>query len=220
MQHSRTLQVINKQLCLNEPQKKRLWQAIVKSKISNQAKVLALNEKVSASKQIFAMISQVKSGDIGNAEAVAAQHYFPALFGKGFIRSDDNGINAGLNYGYAIIRGYAARTLSIYGFIPALGLHHSSTVNQFNLADDLMEPFRPIVDMVVYRGFSCGDSLDSGKKRNLFNVLALDVLSGGQHHSAAYAIERMVQSLLRCIESKEAQLILPEVLEPELHRYE
>lgn len=89
------------------------------------------------------------SGDKDNLEAAAAAYYFPALFGTGFTRSADDGRNAALNYGYAILRGYAARCAAVYGLLPWEGLHHCSQLNQYNLADDLMEPFRPVVDLYV-----------------------------------------------------------------------
>ena len=123
---------------------------------------------------LFNMIEEVRSGDTGNVEAIAAQYYFPALFGDGFIRGDDCGWNAGLNYGYAILRGSVARALAVYGFLPTLGLHHRSTLNPFNLADDLMEPFRPLVDLLVIRGMEYDDELTPSHKRILSEIASLD----------------------------------------------
>lgn len=167
------------------------------------------------------MADRVRSGDSENVEATAAQMYFPLLFGTGFFRGDDeDGRNAGLNYGYAILRGSIARSLTVYGFLPALGIHHRSTLNAFNLADDLIEPFRPVIDLLAYRNFDEYDTLIPEKKRLLFNCLNLDILAGGRHHAVSYAVERLIQSLSRAVTEEGTKLILPELLELEQHRYE
>ena len=220
MQHSRQLTVIESQLAATEPMKKRLWQSVVRAKIENQAKCLSLAGKADAAAKLRAMSERVRSGDPDNVEATAAQQYFPALFGDGFTRSEDNGVNAALNYGYAILRGCTARSLAVYGFLPAMGIHHRSGLNAFNLADDLMEPFRPVVDLFVCRSVDFDDVLTPALKRSLFNCINYDVLSGGQHHSVSYTIERTVQSLSRSFSEKEAALCLPELLETAQHRYE
>ena len=220
MQHSRQLSAIKSQLAMSEPRKKRLWQMIVKAKIHNQARCLQLVGKKGKAEILCHMAERVRSGDAENVEATAAQLYFPALFGDAFSRGDDCGFNAGLNYGYAILRGCIARNLAVYGFLPALGLHHRSTLNAFNLADDLIEPFRPVIDLLVYRCMEEEDILTTNKKHLLFNSLNLDILSGNQHHSVSYAIEREIKSLSRAIMEEEAKLLLPELLELEQHRYE
>ena len=219
-QHSRELAVVRKQMEASEPLKKRLWQSVVVAKIRNQALCMTLSGKQSEGDVLLHMAGRVKSGDTGNVEAVAAQAYFPALFGNGFSRGDESGINAGLNYGYAILRGCMARTLAVYGFLPVLGLHHHSVLNDFNLADDLMEPFRPVIDMLILQNMREEDTLAPEKKRLLFNCLNLDILSGGQHHSVNYAMDRLVQSLVRSLSEGKPGLILPELLETRQHRYE
>lgn len=219
-QHSRELTVVRKQMEASEPLKKRMWQSVVVAKIRNQAHCMRLSEKQEQADTLLRMAGRVKSGDTDNVEATAAQAYFPALFGEGFSRGDENGYNAGLNYGYAILRGCMARTLAVYGFLPVLGLHHHSTLNDFNLADDLMEPFRPVVDLLVLRNIKEDDTLTPEKKRLLFNCLNLDILSGGQHHSVSYAIDRLVQRLVRSLSEGKPGLILPELLETKQHQYE
>lgn len=219
-QHSRGLPVVRMQIAMTEPAKKRLWQSIVKAKILNQAICLHLTGHASQAETLRAMAEKVRSGDSENVEAAAAQFYFPVLFGEGFTRGEDNGINAGLNYGYAVLRGCIARYLAVYGFLPSLGLHHRSTLNAFNLADDLIEPLRPVVDLLAARSITEDEELSSPQKRLLFNCLNLDILSGKQHHSVSYAIERLVQSLSRSAERPEAGLLLPTLLETEQHRYE
>ncbi len=219
-QHSRGLSVLRMQMGLSEPAKKRLWQRIVKAKIQNQAICLQLTGHLPQAETLRAMAERVRSGDSENAEAAAAQLYFPALFGAGFTRGEDSGINAGLNYGYAVLRGCIARHLAVYGFLPALGLHHRSTLNAFNLADDLIEPFRPVADLLTARCIDARETLGTPQKQLLFNCLNLDILSGGQHHSVSYAVERLVQSLGRVMERPETPLTLPTLLETAQHRYE
>ena len=219
-QHSRALSVLRVQLAMTEPAKKRLWQSIVKSKIENQSICLRLTGHAKQADDLHSMAGRVRSGDSENAEATAAQAYFPALFGTGFTRGDDSGINAALNYGYAILRGCIARYLAVYGFLPSAGLHHRSTLNAFNLADDLIEPFRPVADLMVSHSMDVETELGPSQKRLLFNCLNLDILSGGQHHSVSYAVERLVQSLGRAMEDSEKGLVLPVLLESEQHRYE
>ena len=220
-QHSRALSVLKSQISAGEPRKKRLWQEVVKAKVLNQAECLRLAGMPEKVGYLTELAKSVRSGDVGNAEATAAQYYFPALFGNSFTRADDkDGRNAGLNYGYAILRGYIARTLSAYGFIPSLGLHHRSTLNAFNLADDLIEPFRTVVDLVVFRNMGKDDDLTAANKRELFNCLNLEVLSGGQRHSVSYAVERAVMSLGRALNDKDTPMLLPRLLEMNMHRYE
>lgn len=220
MQHSRQTAIIRQQLDAGEPLKKRLWQSIVKAKITNQALCLQYCGKNDGAKVLKAMVERVRSGDPDNIEAAAARYYFPVLFGERFTRSYDCGYNAALNYGYAILRGSISRSLSVHGFLPVFGLHHRSSVNAFNLADDLIEPFRPLVDLLVACIMQSEDELTPNKKRLLFNCLNLNVLSGGQRHAAAYSIDRLVQSLSRSLDDKTAQLLLPELLDLEQHRYE
>ena len=219
-QYVRELTVLHHQLALSEPRKKRLWQQIVQQKISNQAICLRLTGVCDEDNPLLPLVDQVRSGDTGNVEALAAQRYFAALFGPAFTRGCENGWNAGLNYGYAILRGHIARLLAAYGFLPTLGLHHHSTLNPFNLADDLIEPFRPLIDLLVVREFEEHGVLTPPRKRMLFNCLNIDVLIDGKHYNAGYAIERMVQSLNKAIESKDSKLLLPKLIDLKQHCYE
>ena len=116
------------------------------------------------------------SGDKDNVEASAAAYYFPALFGEGYTRRNEDTRNAALNYAYAILRGYMARCLTVYGFQPCLGLHHDSELNQFNLADDLMEPFRPVADLYVAANVAEDAALTPILKGKLVNLLNADIL--------------------------------------------
>lgn len=217
--HSRELAVVRRQLEAPEPLKKRLWQAIVVAKIRNQAACLSLCGKQAAADGLLAMAGAVRSGDTANTEAAAAARYFPALFEPGFTRGRDDPRNAALNYGYAILRGSIARHLAAYGFAPYMGLHHRSELNNFNLADDLIEPFRPLVDCMTASWF--GDEPFTAENRRLMlTCLHMELLSGGSRHSAGYAIERLVQSLSKSLEQKEVALQLPALEQLRLHAYE
>jgi len=219
-QHSRHLSVVRAQLAMPEPLKKQLWKSIVVAKIRNQSACLRLMGHEAEASHLLALSGRVRSGDADNTEATAAMKYFPALFYPGFSRGADNGFNAALNYGYAILRGALARQIAVYGFLPAFGLHHCSELNAFNLADDLIEPFRPLVDLLTATAFERDTPLSPENKRLLFNCLNLDLLSGAQRHSAAYAMERLVKSLSRSILDSEPRLILPELVELKQHSYE
>ena len=220
LQHSRNLSVIKMQIEMPAPLKKQLWKNIVVSKITNQAACLSLIGKEDTAAELLALCKRVRSGDTENMEAIAAAKYFKHLFGSSFTRKSELPINSALNYGYAIIRGCMARNLTSYGFLPALGLHHKNELNAFNLADDMMEPFRPLVDVFVSLGFETEDDFSTPMKRQLANILNLDLLSGGQHHSAAFSIERMVQSLSRSLSEGTSLLVLPELCELRQHTYE
>lgn len=223
-QYSRQRKQLMTQLAQSKPTLKRLWQEITAVKITNQAACL---EECGGSKDVCealrTMAGQVRSGDPDNTEARAAAMYFRNLFGSGFSRSDEDTVNAALNYGYAIIRGYLARKLADYGFEPCIGIHHANNLNNFNLADDLIEPFRPLVDSLVFhtiRGKE--DELSGADKRELANILNYEMLSSDEHHSAAYAAERLIHSLQRIFDEAEkgGHLCLPVFEGLKRHEYE
>ena len=215
--YSRQEKRLHQQMEQSKPNIKRLWQDIVVAKIRNQARCLKL---CGIAKTPLAKLAKtVISGDEKNVEAHAAAVYFKTLFGDDFVRGEDNGINAALNYGYAIVRGYIARTLANCGFEPCIGLHHSSELNNFNLADDIIEPFRPLVDMFVFQNVG-KEEFNVTTKREICNILNYELLSGEELHSAAYAVERLVHSLERCFEDKSESLVLPVLCELKRHEYE
>lgn len=210
MQHSRQLSVLKLQLSQTEPQKKRIWQQIVIRKIVNQSRCLDISGFSDAASTMRSMSNSVTSGDSGNVEATAAAFYFPKLFDSAFIRSDsEDGRNAALNYGYAILRGTIARTLAVYGFMPSIGIHHRSELNAFNLADDLIESYRPLVDCYVFQNIQAEHQLTAVQKHALFNLLNNQVTVNKRQYSASYAIEMTVQSLLRKMRNAEDELQLP-----------
>lgn len=198
------------QLQINQsmPKLKRIWQQIVIAKISNQSLCLKYND-IELSKTIDAICGSVQSGDKTNREAYAATLCFKALFGKEFKRGDDNIINASLNYGYAIMRSYIAKTLVAYGLEPSFGVHHKNEYNSFNLADDIIEPFRPVVDLFVSQNYKNWDNFGTAQKGELVRLINSQIVSDTDNHSVAFAIERLVQSLILSYESDNISLKLP-----------
>jgi len=148
--HSRALKVMTAQLNMSRPERKRLWQRVVRFKVANQAAVVERTANTEANaRRLRQLARSVRSGDPDNHESQAAQIYFRALFSEQFNRNQQRFHNAALNYGYAVVRAAIARTLTAYGFLTAFGLFHHNEQNAFNLADDLMEPYRPLVDAAV-----------------------------------------------------------------------
>lgn len=145
----RQFRVMRAQINLSEPKRKRAWQKIVRSKIQNQSDLLKRAGK--DNREFRRIIDMVKSGDPENYEAHAARIYWQRLFGDSFRRDRQSaGINSALNYVYAIVRACLARGLVSAGLHPSFSLHHKNPQNPFNLVDDLIEPFRPIADCLVW----------------------------------------------------------------------
>lgn len=220
--HYRQPLTLRQQLDAPRPLQKRLWQSIVVRKIENQAQ--CVEKCVGRSGGSSGLAGRVMSGDSGNIEAVAAALHFKTLFGAGFSRKNDaSQVNAMLNYAYAIIRGLIARTLAVYGFDPSIGIHHDNMMNAFNLADDLIELFRPIADRAVFDIMANGcDALVTESKKALFSLTATDVEMDGQLHALSYAVDLVVQSFARSLKERTNLLILPRLADDPArpHRYE
>ncbi len=197
------------------PFQKQLWQDIVKHKIENQNKCLILCKKKGI---LDELIKRVKTHDNTNVEATAASKYFKALFESNFTREKDCDINSALNYGYSILRGAIARNLVAHGLLPFLGLKHSNVLNNFNLADDLIEVFRPFVDLLVYQNSEM--PFDTKYKMKLLNLLNYDCKISNGYYTISYAIELFVQSYVETLKSKENKLKYPELIQLKMHEYE
>ena len=215
----KNLDVYRKQVSISKPFGKQLWRTIVKSKIINQSKVL---DFVDVSNNLSIYADQVKSGDADNIESVVANKYFKLLFGKAFARRSDNLINSALNYGYAILRGAIARSVVAHGLQPFIGLHHINQLNNFNLVDDLIEPFRPVVDLYVANNFddNTEDILTRDMKISLLSLLTSDVDINGAVYDISTAIDMYVSSFVQSISTEKDVLKLPILLEFEVHKYE
>ncbi|MBQ9673624.1 MAG: type II CRISPR-associated endonuclease Cas1 [Ruminococcus sp.] len=217
--HCRHMSVLQNQINMTLPTKKKLWKQIIYQKIENQATVLKLCN-IENWAEIENLKNKVKSGDTDNMEAVAASKYFKLLFGKTFTRTQENGINAALNYGYAILRSTIEKYLIAYGYEPSIGLFHKSTLNNFNLADDIIEAYRPIVDLFVNRFVCESDELSTVRKAQLVNLLNCDVIIDKKIFACAHSIEISVNSLTSFIRKNRNDLLLPQIIDLEQHKYE
>ena len=217
--YSRQLKNIKLQVEMSKPLMKRIWQNIIKVKIQNQAECLRQLEKGGAD-LLDRMSESVTSGDTENVEARAANLYFRCLFGRTFNRKIECIENAALNYGYAIIRGIIARTLIMYGFEPAIGIFHHNQLNNFNLADDLIECFRPVVDLYVMNNIDFSNNeLDSLNKKVLYNIVNTLVLIDGKKFNISGAIEYMIKSLSTSMNKNQNLIKVPYLICLEEYRY-
>lgn len=204
------------------PIRKRAWKVIVRAKIEQQATVLA--HFTGSHGGLDPMARRVRSGDPDNLEAQAAQRYWPRLFGKTFRRDRDaEGVNALLNYGYAVVRAAVARAVVAAGLIPSLGVHHRHRNNPFCLADDLLEPYRPYVDWRVRQmagnGIEPAPSLSERETRaELLSLLNETIHVGGRREPLLLAFHTSAASLCRTLTGGDKNLALPEGLpvEPDL----
>lgn len=197
------------QLEVGEPLKKRLWQSLVRAKIAQQGAVLARLGKPDGAFDLLAR--KVRSGDSENVEAQAARRYWPLLMGKEFRRDrQSSGANAMLNYGYTILRAGVARALTSTGLHPSIGLHHANRGNPMCLVDDLMEPFRPLVDFLVYHLVTNGaEDVTSDIKANLASILSLDMATERGTSPLSTCLERLCLSLATAYETAKPLLELP-----------
>ena len=221
LSHSRATRWLRFQLDLPRPVAKQTWATIVRKKILNQAACLKL-AGIDSADRLAAYAQRVRSGDSGHVEGQAAAFYFAQLFGSEFHRGQERWLNAALDYGYAVLRGTIARGLVAHGLLPSLGLFHASEQNAFNLADDLIEPFRPLIDLyVAKRRGSDNAELLPNDKAELIALLNVDVGMPSGVTSALNAIEFTVESLARIYESGvEHALELPTLIGLREHQRE
>lgn len=213
--HFRQAEMAQRQIGLTAPFKKRLWQSVVRRKIENQAAALAAVGRGGAG-PLREMAKLVGSGDPENVEARAARYYWGQLFAE--YRRDDEGDrrNKLLNYGYAVVRSGVARALVAHGLLPSLGIMHASVSNAFNLADDLVEPFRPFVDILAWEtvgsGRACREALTVEDRRAMAGALLADARMGADRVTLLVATERAAASLARAMEAATGALLeLPEL---------
>ena len=204
-----------KQLDTSLPLKKQLWQQTIQAKINNQASVLkdCMDEEVKCMR-IWA--TNVRSGDPDNLEARAAAYYWKSLFSDvdSFTRERE-GIppNNLLNYGYAILRAVVARGLVISGLLPTLGIHHHNRYNAYCLADDIMEPYRPYVDELVFsliQEYGKNAELTKEMKTRLLTVPTLEVIIGGKRSPLMVAVGQTTASLYKCFNGELRRISYPE----------
>lgn len=185
--------VLSAQIAVSEPRRKQFWASVVRSKIAIQADALALTGQDSA--PVAKWLSSVRSGDPDNREATAAAAYFSRMFGPTFARRTESATNHHLDYAYAVVRGAMARATVGAGLHPALPLHHAGGVgNAFALVDDLMEPFRAVADVGVYR-HDCGlFDLAPACKRALVDTLSQLVVCNSERMALLDAMRAVSQA--------------------------
>jgi CRISPR-associated protein Cas1 len=197
------------QLAATLPLRKRLWSQIVRAKLQQQASVLeACGESPTL---VTALINKVRVGDPENIEAQAARRYWSRVFGEDFRRNQDgDGINALLNYGYALLRSATARAVLTAGLHPSLGLFHSNQQNAMRLVDDLMEPFRPFVDWRVRELRRAGnEQLKPETKRTLAHGLYFDLDTIAGRTPLMVCIQKLATSLTQAYSGENERLDLP-----------
>lgn len=191
------------------PLRKRMWASLVKAKLQQQAAVL---EAVGAPPApLTYLVGKVKSGDPENVEAQGARRYWGLLFGESF-RRDRNaeGLNGLLNYGYTVMRSATARAVIAAGLHPSLGLHHSNDNNAMRLVDDLMEPFRPVIDLKVWQLQKQGeDAVSPDTKRALVRTLYDDMQTDSGVTPVSVCIQRLAVSLAQIYMGERTKLDLP-----------
>lgn len=197
------------QLAAARPVQKRLWQQVVRSKLRMQATVLECVGAASA--PLLHLADKVRSGDPENIEAQGAKAYWSLLFGSDFRRDRDApGTNAQLNYGYAVLRAATARAVMAAGLHPGLGLHHRNALNPMRLVDDLMEPYRPLIDLRVHGLRSAGiEQLEPPNTKQLADVLYHDLPSPAGATPVMASVYRLAISLAQSYEGEVKQLDLP-----------
>ncbi len=186
------------QIEASEPLKKGLWKQIVEAKIRNQAALL--NKLGKNGERLKPYYTNVKSGDADNREGIAAKMYWNELFGEDFIRSRE-GVepNNMLNYGYTLLRAAVARSLMGSGLFPAFGIFHRNRYNAFPLADDIMEPYRPFVDEIVFDLFANGErELTKDVKARLLHLLFTDTVFGKVTRPLEVGLTMTTASLSKC----------------------
>jgi len=211
--HSEQTERIRFQLEASQPLKKNLWQQTVTAKIKNQYALL--KEKGKESKRMEYLFKNVTSADSGNHEAQAAAIYWQNLFDISDFNRGQMGIppNNLLNYGYAILRAVIARALVSSGMLPQVGIWHRNKYNAYCLADDIMEPYRPYVDLVVSHIVETEDNyteLTTNLKKELLSIPALDVVIDGQKSPLLVAASRTTSSLFECFAGISRKIIYPE----------
>jgi len=205
--------ILKCQIELKTTARKRLWQQIVKHKINQQANTLKLLGK--NAKPIEKLVTKIKTGDQENHEGQAAKKYWNLLMGNSFHRDTNaDGVNALLNYGYAIMRAMIARAIVASGLHPAIGLHHHNQYNGLCLADDLMEPFRPWVDHIVYQATENKTEivLNQELKQSLLNLLSQSVNWEGRAMPLMVACHYLMANLKRAYTDSNVRIDYPILL--------
>ncbi len=212
--HARQSKLMHAQVNIDSEKKLELWMDIIRRKIHNQAGALSILG-LPGSGEIAAYAKKITKGTVDQMESLAARDYFSFYHG-GLKRRTEDPVNSRLNYGYAVVRSNIARSLTATRFHPTFGIHHNSQLNSFNLADDLIEPFRPMVDLIAHKDREVDSTdirLTRDERRALAHILHNACMMDGMKMNVMTAIDRMCESLKRIIlEKSEESLKLPDIL--------
>lgn len=209
--HARQSKLMHAQIATSGAVYLDLWVQIIRQKIDNQSRALSIMG-MEGSDVVAKYIDKITSENVDISEASAAKEYF-SHYHEGLNRRSDDPVNSRLNYGYAVVRSAIARSLVAAGFHPTFGIHHDSQLNAFNLADDLIEPYRAIVDIVAHENIGSNVQLTKNERREIAHVLHNACMMDGTKVNVLSAIDDMVESLKRIILDKsEEKLKLPIVL--------
>lgn len=194
----------------SQPLRKRVWRDLVRRKIAEQARSLEPFDPA-GNEGLKKLIPKVRAGDPDNVEARAARYYWPRLFGESFRRNRAQpGINAHLNYGYTILRSALARAVTAAGLVPSLGIGHVNARNNFCLADDLMEPFRPLVDRLTRENREdWAGEITPDARTELAGMMARSIATDDGETDLYRAMTLVVNSLVGLFEGKEKKIALP-----------
>ncbi len=200
------------QIDASEPLKKNLWKQIVEAKIRNQSALLSKLGK--DGDKLRPLYMNVKSGDADNREGMAARVYWSELFGADFTRERGGDTpNSLLNYGYTILRAATARSLMGSGLMPAFGLFHKNRYNSFPLADDVMEPYRPFVDEIVFDLYANGeDNLTKEVKAQILRLLVTDTVFGKVRRPLDIGLTMTTASLSKCFAGTQKKISYPQLV--------
>lgn len=210
--HSEQTERYKHQINASVPLQKNLWQQTISAKILNQASLL--KERGIPMRKMELWAKEVTSGDALNHESRAAVYYWEKLFPIPHFTRGQKGIapNNLLNYGYAILRAITARALVSSGMLPSLGIFHRNKYNAYCLADDIMEPYRPYVDLIVCHIMDTEDSYDEltvALKKHLLSIASMDVVIDGKRSPLLVAMSRTTNSLYECFEGKARKILYP-----------
>lgn len=208
--NSRQAEIMHKQIQLNETLRDELWHLIIKAKIRNQARALSILG-LDGTEEIMKIADEMKLHEEDGAEAYAARCYFQHLH-PGLNRRNEDPFNSHLNYGYAVIRNSIIRELLATGLQPTLGIHHCNTFNAYNLADDLIEPWRPMVDLVAYYNVDSNVILTKKQRYELAHVVHNACRINDEKINVLLGICKMVDSVKRIIVDGESRLKLPIIM--------
>lgn len=201
---------INKQISWEKERKALLHSIIVKYKIENQIEILKQNNKShEVIKKLYEFVDSIELDDRTNREGLSAKMYFRELFGSDFIRFDDDVINAGLNYGYSIFRSLITSIIVAKGYIANIGIFHKGKQNMFNLSDDIIEVFRPIVDDFVYNTMRDEILFKQEHREKLIQLTNKKILIDSRKQTIANAINQYLDSIFNYLDGETNRVLFP-----------